>query len=209
MARAAVIVCRSRPTLRSPAIRSPIPHPGSSVAILGFSRMLAVRFATDKTRATTLCKAILQDPKVANDPRFATNSARVKNRAELDRRIATTLRPWSRTEAESRLAALDIPFGSLDSVRGLIDHPQLATRDRWRQVESIMRVRLQRCCARCLCGASRTYRRGVVSCRPSMARWSATGSAEVKARQSTFALRSGNPGAIGGWRPGFARCRCR
>jgi crotonobetainyl-CoA:carnitine CoA-transferase CaiB-like acyl-CoA transferase len=37
---------------------------------------------------------------------------------------------------EARLAAADVPFGNLNEVDGLVDHPQLAARERWLEVGS-------------------------------------------------------------------------
>ncbi|MDP8922935.1 MAG: CoA transferase, partial [Chloroflexota bacterium] len=67
-----------------------------------------------------LCRIVLGRPELASDPRYATNEARVKNRAELER----------------LLVEADVPFGDVNEVDGLVDHPQLAARERWLTVDS-------------------------------------------------------------------------
>jgi crotonobetainyl-CoA:carnitine CoA-transferase CaiB-like acyl-CoA transferase len=42
----------------------------------------------------------------------------------------------SRDEVVRRLEAADIPFGSVNEVAEFVTHPQLAARDRWRDVDS-------------------------------------------------------------------------
>jgi itaconate CoA-transferase len=41
-----------------------------------------------------------------------------------------------REDVVRRLEAADIPFGSVNEVAEFVNHPQLAVRDRWRDVDS-------------------------------------------------------------------------
>jgi crotonobetainyl-CoA:carnitine CoA-transferase CaiB-like acyl-CoA transferase len=82
------------------------------------------------------CADALGAPALAFDPRFATNPDRVAHRAELDVIIEAAFAAKPKAELEQLLAAADIPFGSLNSVRDLVDHPQLAARHRWAQADS-------------------------------------------------------------------------
>jgi itaconate CoA-transferase len=83
-----------------------------------------------------LCERVLIRADLVADPRFATNELRLKHREVLEPLIEDTLRQWDRPTAEARLAASDVPFGSLNEVDGLVEHPQLAARNRWLDVET-------------------------------------------------------------------------
>ncbi|MEV4398861.1 CaiB/BaiF CoA-transferase family protein [Nonomuraea sp. NPDC049607] len=82
----------------------------------------------------TLVTSVLDAPELADDPRFATNVLRVRNRAECDAAIAarTSCRPTA--ELDARLAAAGIPAAQLKDVDQVVDHPQLRARDRWRTI---------------------------------------------------------------------------
>ena len=83
-----------------------------------------------------LCRVALGRPELATDPRFATNEARVRNRAELEPLIEEIFGRAGRDEVIAHLEAADIPFGSLNEVDDLVAHPQLEARDRWLEVGS-------------------------------------------------------------------------
>ena len=83
-----------------------------------------------------LCRIALRRPELADDPRFATNEARVRNRAELEPLIEEIFGQEDQAAVVVRLAEADVPFGSLNEVDDLVDHPQLAARDRWLEVDS-------------------------------------------------------------------------
>lgn len=75
-------------------------------------------------------------PDLADDPRFLTNVLRVQNRAECDAEVAEHTRGWPTSELDARLAEVGIPAAQVNDVRGLVEHPQLVARDRWRQIET-------------------------------------------------------------------------
>jgi crotonobetainyl-CoA:carnitine CoA-transferase CaiB-like acyl-CoA transferase len=83
-----------------------------------------------------LCSVVLGAPEFARDPRFVTNPDRVAHRVELDLVIEAVLVAKLRDEVERLLEQADVPFGSLNSVRDLVNHPQLAARHRWTEAES-------------------------------------------------------------------------
>ena len=70
------------------------------------------------------------------DARFAGNEGRLVNRQIPEPLIEAALSDVSAHEAEARLAAADLPYGRLNEVDDLAAHPQLAARERWRQVQS-------------------------------------------------------------------------
>jgi itaconate CoA-transferase len=83
-----------------------------------------------------LCRVVLGRPDLADDPRFGTNEARLRNRAALEPLVEETLLALDRDALVARLVEADVPFGDVNEVDGLVDHPQLAARDRWLTVDS-------------------------------------------------------------------------
>ena len=81
-----------------------------------------------------LCREILARPELISDPRFATNTDRVVNDDQLTLIIETALRQLTVTEVEQRLDAAGIANARLRTPAEFAAHPQLAARDRWRQV---------------------------------------------------------------------------
>jgi crotonobetainyl-CoA:carnitine CoA-transferase CaiB-like acyl-CoA transferase len=82
----------------------------------------------------TLVTEVFDRPDLVADLRFATNILRVENRAECDAEVAAHTRTWTTAELDARLAQVGIPAAQINSVRGLVEHPQLAARDRWRTI---------------------------------------------------------------------------
>jgi itaconate CoA-transferase len=81
-----------------------------------------------------LCEHVLGRPELADDPRFATNTARVAARAELDREIEAALGGHSQDEVVALLDAAQIANARLNTVGDLLAHPQLE--HRWAEMES-------------------------------------------------------------------------
>ncbi len=82
------------------------------------------------------CRQVLERPDLADDPRFATNSARVANRPALRQAIEAAFRQWPLEEIVRRLEAAQIAYGQMRSVEEFLAHPQLKARGDWRQVDS-------------------------------------------------------------------------
>ncbi|HYZ06545.1 MAG: CoA transferase [Actinomycetota bacterium] len=82
------------------------------------------------------CEVVLKQPALAEDERFASNSERVENRDDLYQDIETILQKFSSSEAIERLEEAKIANARMRTVRGLLEHPQLEARDRWREVGS-------------------------------------------------------------------------
>jgi len=83
-----------------------------------------------------LAEGVLQRPELATDPDFATNRARVANRARTDAVVAEALKTLTAQEAVRRLDAAQIASARLNTVEEFLDHPQLAARHRWREVDT-------------------------------------------------------------------------
>jgi itaconate CoA-transferase len=82
------------------------------------------------------CEIVLDDPAVAADPRFTGNARRVDNRPALHERIAHTLDQLPSAVVLERLDAAGIANAELRDMSGFSAHPQLAARERWRDVDS-------------------------------------------------------------------------
>jgi itaconate CoA-transferase len=84
----------------------------------------------------SFCDVVLADPAFADDPRFATNSARVEHRTELNDVLGARFADLSTDAALALLDRANVANSRLNSVRQFLDHPVLAGRDRWRTVGS-------------------------------------------------------------------------
>jgi crotonobetainyl-CoA:carnitine CoA-transferase CaiB-like acyl-CoA transferase len=82
------------------------------------------------------CRTVLGDAAIAEDPRFVRNSDRVAHRAELKETISARFATLSQDEADRLLTEADVAHARVNSVQGLLDHPVLSGRDRWRQVDT-------------------------------------------------------------------------
>ncbi|MER7764390.1 CaiB/BaiF CoA-transferase family protein [Streptomyces sp. NPDC097619] len=83
-----------------------------------------------------LAVRVLERPELAEDPAFATNAARTANRVKTDEVTAAALAGMTAEEAIERLEEAGIACARLNSVAEVAAHPQLAARDRWREVGS-------------------------------------------------------------------------
>jgi itaconate CoA-transferase len=77
-----------------------------------------------------LCQ-VLELTDLESDERFATNELRVRNRIALDQLIDERLDSIDGGELCRRLQLADVPYGDLNDVLGLINHPQLQARGHW------------------------------------------------------------------------------
>ncbi|NND41019.1 MAG: CoA transferase [Silicimonas sp.] len=74
-----------------------------------------------------LCKVLGLD--LNDDPDFATNPARVENRARLAPILSEATAQWVREDLIQRLNAAGVPGGPINSVAEALDDPQIAARD--------------------------------------------------------------------------------
>ncbi|WP_040339508.1 CaiB/BaiF CoA transferase family protein [Candidatus Blastococcus massiliensis] len=82
----------------------------------------------------TLVTEVLGAPELADDPRFATNVQRVRNRTECDTEVAVRTARWATAELDALLAAAGIPAAQIKDVAQVVEHPQLRARQRWRTI---------------------------------------------------------------------------
>lgn len=82
------------------------------------------------------CEIVCGHPEWETDERFTTAELRRINRNALEGMIEEMLTTLSREEVIRRLEEADIPFGAVNEVAEFVEHPQLAARQRWREVET-------------------------------------------------------------------------
>jgi len=74
---------------------------------------------------------VLERPALAADQRFDTNAKRLQNRRDLEPLIEQVLGQLAEDQVLRRLDAADVPYGRLNDMKDVLEHPQLAARDRW------------------------------------------------------------------------------
>ena len=85
---------------------------------------------------TRFCSAVLERPALADDPQFATNTARVRNRGALHAEIERAFAALTLEDVIARLDLAAIAFARMNTVNDFVAHPQLAARDSWRTIGS-------------------------------------------------------------------------
>jgi itaconate CoA-transferase len=94
---------------------------------------LAVQNAREWAR---FCADVLEQPALADDERFRTNALRVTHRSELHDVAGRVFANLSTTALLERLDRASIACGRMNSVHEFLEHPQLAARNRWREIGS-------------------------------------------------------------------------
>lgn len=82
------------------------------------------------------CEKVLLDPALAADPRFSSNFERSRHRDQLRQIIVDSFATLSVEQVLERLETAQIANARVNDMAGVWAHPQLAARDRWRQVDS-------------------------------------------------------------------------
>ena len=77
---------------------------------------------------------VAQCPKIAQDPRFATNEQRVINRAKLLPILATKLASYTSQWWLEQLESVAVPCGPVNTLEQVFNHPQVKHREMVRQV---------------------------------------------------------------------------
>lgn len=81
-----------------------------------------------------LCRNLLGDAGLATQPEYADNPARVANRAALDELIADVTRTMTSAQLAAALEKMGIANARMRDMFDFADHPQLAARNRWREI---------------------------------------------------------------------------
>ena len=82
------------------------------------------------------CEIVLEQPDLAEDARFVSNSERVANHAELDRLIVAAFAGLTVADGMERLDRAGIASARANTMPEVIEHPQLAARGRWTEIDS-------------------------------------------------------------------------
>jgi itaconate CoA-transferase len=85
---------------------------------------------------SAFCTTVLRQPALAADARFESNHRRVQHRSVMNAEIDRVLGELTTGEVMARLDAAQIASARINTVEQFIDHPQLAGRHAWRQVDS-------------------------------------------------------------------------
>lgn len=82
------------------------------------------------------CAEVLRQPALADDARFATNSARSAARDDLRALIVEAFGALTAEQVVQRLDGAGIANARMNTMHDVWTHPQLRARDRWRQVDA-------------------------------------------------------------------------
>lgn len=85
---------------------------------------------------TAFCEKVLERPELAADPRYASNSKRSANRAEIRQAIVAAFASLSGEEVVRRLERAQIANAQVNTMHDVWEHPQLRARNRWTEVRS-------------------------------------------------------------------------
>lgn len=83
-----------------------------------------------------LCSEVLGRPDLATDARVARNTGRSRHRELVDEVVSAALARLTVAEVVERLERAGIAYGMANDMDDLAAHPQLAGRDRWRDVST-------------------------------------------------------------------------
>jgi len=85
---------------------------------------------------SAFCSIVLERPELGEDSRLQTNKLRVEHRKLMDSAVLDVFRKLTAAEVIQRLDRAGIANSRINSVPQFIQHPQLAARNSWRQVDS-------------------------------------------------------------------------
>ena len=85
---------------------------------------------------TRFCEDVLERPDLASDPRFGSNAARVEHQDALEAIITGSFAKGTGAEIIARLDAAGIANARMNTVAEFLEHPQLASRNRWQPIDS-------------------------------------------------------------------------
>ena len=82
------------------------------------------------------CRVVLERGELVRDPRFDSGPRRVANRRDLHLAIEEVFSRLTASEIIARLEEAQIANARMNSVQEFLEHPQLASRKRWREIDS-------------------------------------------------------------------------
>ncbi|QYY29318.1 MULTISPECIES: CaiB/BaiF CoA transferase family protein [Cupriavidus] len=120
-----------------PPARVGASHP--TIAPYGIHRTAngSVIFSVQNEREfANFCEIVLGNRELAQDERFSSNTARVRNRPELTTIIEDRFSTLTVAQVEELLDQAQIANAPMNDIEGVWNHPQLQARERWRKVET-------------------------------------------------------------------------
>lgn len=84
----------------------------------------------------SFCETVLLQPDLTTDVRFNTGSKRVENRTALNQAINAVFSASTGAEMQRRLDEAKVANSRQREVVDVLDHPQLAARNRWQKVDT-------------------------------------------------------------------------
>lgn len=121
------------PPARAGAAHATIFPYGPFVAGCGKSVMLGLQ---NEREWQSFCALVLEQPDLATDARFASNSLRVQNKALLRQLIEQAFAALTAAQVLARLDKAQIANSQMNDMADLWQHPQLKARQRWVPVDS-------------------------------------------------------------------------
>jgi itaconate CoA-transferase len=85
---------------------------------------------------TLFCQQVLEQPELADDPRFISNSQRSAHREALRELIVAVFADLDSAQVIERLDRATIANARVNDMHGVWQHPQLKTRQRWTEIDS-------------------------------------------------------------------------
>jgi crotonobetainyl-CoA:carnitine CoA-transferase CaiB-like acyl-CoA transferase len=82
------------------------------------------------------CENVIQQPELAQDPRYSSNSKRAAKRSEINALIGKVFVALTSEELIERLDASGIANARVNTPEEVWEHPQLKARNRWREIDS-------------------------------------------------------------------------
>ena len=121
----------AEPPPRAGAAHATIFPYGPFVAGDGASVMLGLQ---NEREWAAFCEGVLEQPALAKDERFSSNSQRVKNREALRALILESFSSLTARQVEERLDEVKIANARVNTMHDVWTHPQLQARARWSAV---------------------------------------------------------------------------
>lgn len=105
----------------------PFPTGGGQTIMLGLQ---------NEREWKVFCEQVLGKPELAADERFANNTLRTANREALKQIIVDTFAGMSKDQVIELLETSKIANASVNDMKGVWEHEQLKSRNRWREMDS-------------------------------------------------------------------------
>ena len=121
------------PPARTGASHATIAPYGPFACADGESVYLAIQNVREWAR---FCADVLGRPELTDDDRFRSNALRVRHRAELHAAIASAVGGLTSGELVARLETAKVAYARMNTMARFLEHPQLAARHRWRDIDS-------------------------------------------------------------------------